>query len=167
MTSLTSPSWWHYWTLSEIAKYLAGSFKKLSILTVPYLVHFPWPYFPALKASVVLARLNAIINFLFYNSYMKNVGEDIIFTFLRSQKLRFYAPGLKGPSEVSSVLILRLSVRPSVCPSVRNSVPLMNKVQYLKFWWSYSNQTWVLSSFKGCSHFTDITYSLGWGGVKM
>ena len=60
----------------------------------------------------------------------------------------FYAPGLKGPPGASSVWIVRLSVRPSVClsvcPSVRNSVPLTNKVQYLKFWWSYSIQTWTV-----------------------
>ena len=58
------------------------------------------------------------------------------------------------------------SVHPSVCPFVRNSVPLINKVQYLKFGWSYSNQTYTLSSSKGCSHFTDITCPWGWGGVK-
>ena len=40
-----------------------------------------------------------------------------------------YAPGLKGPPGASSNRIVRLSV----CPSVRNSVPLANKVQYLKF----------------------------------
>ena len=87
----------------------------------------------------------------------------------------FYAPGLKGPPGASSVWIVRLSVRPSVCPSVclsvcpsvRNSVPLTNKVQYLKFWWSYSNQTWTVSSSMGPSHFTDIPCPWGWGGVKM
>ena len=36
----------------------------------------------------------------------------------------------------------------SVRPSIRNSVLLMNKVQYLKFGWSYSNETWTLSSFR-------------------
>ena len=51
--------------------------------------------------------------------------------------------------------------------SIRNSVPLINKVQYLKFRWSYSNQTWTVTSSKGNSHFTDITCPLGWGGVKM
>ena len=87
----------------------------------------------------------------------------------------FYAPGLKGPPGASSVWIVRpsvrLSVRLSVCssvrPSVRNSVPLSFKVQYLKFGWSYSNQTWTVSSSKGCSHFTDITCPWGWGGVKI
>ena len=75
----------------------------------------------------------------------------------------FYAPGLKGPPGASSVWIVCPSVRPSVCPSVRNSVPLINKVQYLKFGWSYSNQTWTVSSSKGCSHFTDITCPWGLG----
>ena len=75
----------------------------------------------------------------------------------------FYAPGLKGPPGASSVWIVCLSVR----LSVRNSVPLINKVQYLKFGWSYSNQTWTVSSYKGCSHFTDITCPWGRGGVKI
>ena len=87
----------------------------------------------------------------------------------------FYAPGLKGPPGASSVWIVRLSVRPSVClsvclsvcPSVRNSVPLINKVQYLKCGWSYSNQTWTVSSSKGFSHFTDIPCPWGLGGVKI
>ena len=87
----------------------------------------------------------------------------------------FYAPGLKGPPGASSnrivcpsvLLSVRPSVHPSVRSSVRNSVPLTNKVQYLKFWWSYSNQTWTVSSSMGSSHFTDITCPLGWGGVKM
>ena len=61
---------------------------------------------------------------------------------------------------------VRLSVCLSVCPSVRNSVPLINKVQYLKFGWSYSNQTWNVSSSKDCSHFTDSTCPWEWGGVK-
>ena len=79
----------------------------------------------------------------------------------------FYAPGLKGPPGASSVWIVCPSVRPFVRPSVRNSVPLINKVQYLKFGWSYSNQTWNVSSSKDCSHFTDITCPWGWGRVKM
>ena len=58
-------------------------------------------------------------------------------------------------------------VRLSVCLSVRNSVPLTNKVQYLKFGWWYSNQTWTVSSSMGSSHFTDITCPCGWGGVKI
>ena len=76
----------------------------------------------------------------------------------------FYAPGLKGPPGASSDWIVRLSVCPSVCLSVRNSVPLSNKVQYLKFGWWYSNQTWTVSSSIGSSHFTDIPCPWGWGG---
>ena len=68
-------------------------------------------------------------------------------------------------------LVFGSSVRPSVCPfvclSVRNSVPLTFKVQYIKYGWSYSNQTWTVSSSKGCSHLTDITCPLEWGGVKI
>ena len=63
-------------------------------------------------------------------------------------------------------LVIGSSVCLSVCLSVRNSVPLTNKVQYLKFGWSYSNQTWTVSSSMGSSHFTDITCPWGWGGVK-
>ena len=70
----------------------------------------------------------------------------------------FYAPGLKGPLGASSVSI----VCPSICPSVIPS--RLQTVQYLKFGWSYSNQTWTVSSSKGCSHFTDITCPKGWGG---
>ena len=79
----------------------------------------------------------------------------------------FYAPGLKGPPRASSVWIVRPSVCLSVCPSVHNSVPLIHKVQYLKFGWSYSNQTWMVSSSKGFSHFTDITCPWGRGGVNI
>ena len=50
----------------------------------------------------------------------------------------FYAPSLKGPPGASSNRIVRLSVCPSVClpvcPSVHNSIPPTNKVQYLKVW---------------------------------
>ena len=48
-------------------------------------------------------------------------------------KLSFYATGMKGPPGASSNLIVRLSVCLSVRLSVRNSVPLTNKMQYLKF----------------------------------
>ena len=56
----------------------------------------------------------------------------------------------------------------TVCPSVCNSVPLtgINKVQYLKLRWSYSNQTLTVSSSEGCSHFTDLTCLWGWAGSK-
>ena len=64
-----------------------------------------------------------------------------------------------------------LIVPPSVCPSVRlfvcNSILLTNKVQYLKFEWWYSNQTWTVGSYMGSSHFTDITCPSDGGGVKM
>ena len=83
----------------------------------------------------------------------------------------FYAPGLKGPPGASNNRIVRPSVHPSVCLSVclsvRNSVPLTNKVQYLKFWWWYSNHTWAVSSSMGFTHFTDIICPWGWGGVRM
>ena len=79
----------------------------------------------------------------------------------------FLCPGLKGPPGASSNRIVCPSVCLSVCLSVRNSVPLTNKVQYLKFGWSYSNQTWTVSKSKGCSHSHDIICPLGWGGVKM
>ena len=69
-----------------------------------------------------------------------------------------YAPGLKGPG-ASSNRIVCLFVR----LSVRNSIPLTNKVQYLKFGRWYSNRTWTVSSSKGCSHLTDITCP--WGGA--
>ena len=42
-----------------------------------------------------------------------------------SYSKHFYTPGLKGPPGASSNQIVR--------PSVHNSVPLTNKVQYLKF----------------------------------
>ena len=58
------------------------------------------------------------------------------------------------------------SVSPSICLSFRNSDLLIKKKHYLKCGWSYSNQTWTVSSSKGCSHFTDITCPWGWGGSK-
>ena len=70
-----------------------------------------------------------------------------------------YAPGLKGLSGTSSNRIVHLSVR--------NSVPLTNQVQYLKFGCWYSNQTWTVSSSMDCSHFTDITCPWGWGWVRI
>ena len=61
----------------------------------------------------------------------------------RSISPNFYARGLKGPPWASSVWIVCLSICLSI--SLRNSIPLTNKVQYLKFGWSYSNQTWTVS----------------------
>ena len=80
---------------------------------------------------------------------------------------QFLCPRPERSATASSVWIVCPSVRLSVRLSVHNSVPLTNKVQYLKFGWSYSNQTWTVSSSKGCSHFTDITCPWGWSGVKM
>ena len=64
-------------------------------------------------------------------------------------------------------LVIGSSVRLFVRLSVRNSVPLSNKVQYFKFGWGYIHQTWTVSSSKGCSHSSDITCPWGWGGVKL
>ena len=66
----------------------------------------------------------------------------------------YYAPGLKG---LPGHRIDR--------PSVRNSVPVTNtsKLQYLKFGWWYSNQTWTVSSSMGSSHYIDI--KCPWGGA--
>ena len=70
--------------------------------------------------------------------------------------------GLKSP------LLKHLVILSFVCPSVRlivrKSVPLTSKVQYLKFGWSYSAQTWTLRSFKGCLHFPCITCPLDGAG---
>ena len=71
----------------------------------------------------------------------------------------FYAPGLKGPSGAASNRIVCLSVCLSVIPS-----RLQTKC---KFGWWYSNQTWIVSSSIGSSHFTDISCPWGWGGVKI
>ena len=75
----------------------------------------------------------------------------------------FYAPGLKGPPGASSNLIVCLFV----CPFVCNSVPLTNKVQYLKFGWWYNNQTGTVSSSMGSSYFHWHHMLLGVGRVKM
>ena len=68
----------------------------------------------------------------------------------------FYAPGMKGPPGASSNRI----VFPSVCLC---SVPLTKKVQYVKLWRWYRNQTLTVSSSMGLSHLTDITCP--WGGT--
>ena len=79
---------------------------------------------------------------------------------IKSYQLRvkrdFNAPSLKGP--------LKKVIGWPIRPFVRNSVPPINKVQYLKFGWSYSNQTWTVSSSIGSSHFTDNTCA--WGGAE-
>ena len=110
-----------------------------------------------------------------YLKYPRRVSSVQLLTNSICLTLFFYAPGLKGPPGASSVWIVRPSVRLSVCPSVcpsvhlsvRNSVPLTFKVQYFKFGWSYSNQTWTESPSMDCSHFTDITYPWGWGRVNI
>ena len=61
-------------------------------------------------------------------------------------------------------LVFVSSVFLSVRLSVRNF--LLYKVQYLKFGWSYSNQTLTVSSWKGSSHFTGIPCPLDWMGSK-
>ena len=48
---------------------------------------------------------------------------------------------------------IRLSICLSVCPKFHPSY----RVQYLKFRWSYSYQTWTVSSSMGSSHFTAET----------
>ena len=63
--------------------------------------------------------------------YVKNIWLPI-WTYFETRN-HFYAPGLKGPPGASSNWIVRPSVCPFVRPSVRNSVLLTNKVQYLKF----------------------------------
>ena len=64
-------------------------------------------------------------------------------------------------------LVIGSSVCPFVRPTVRYSVPLTIKMQYPKFGWWCSNQTWAGSSSMGPSHFTDIPCPWRWVGVKM
>ena len=65
----------------------------------------------------------------------------------------FMPPAWKVRRGESSNWIVRPSVCLFVCLSVRssdrNSVPLTNKVQYLKFGWWCNNQTWPVSSSMG------------------
>ena len=63
-------------------------------------------------------------------------------------------------------LVFGSSVCLSVRLSVRNSVPLTFKVQYLKFGLSYSNQTWTGSSSEGCSPLINTTCPWGGAGSK-
>ena len=101
-------------------------------------------------------------------------------TFIR----HFYAPCMKGAPGASSNWIVCLF-------SVRNSILLTNKVQYLKFWWWYSYQTWNVCIYgflilhwhpmpigigvgrgqnvglRKCLPYFDISCPLGLGGVKM
>ena len=86
---------------------------------------------------------------IIYRKKSSSIGEHFIF-------LIFMPPARK-------VRQGHLVIGSSVRPSVRKSVMLTNKVQYLKFGWSYSNQTWTVSSSEGCSHFTYISCPGGWG----
>ena len=77
-------------------------------------------------------------------------------------KQKFYC--LKGPR-------WHLVVGSSVCLFVRPSVylkfrPAYNKVQYLRFGWWNSNQTWTVSSSIACSHCTYIPCPWGGAGSK-
>ena len=61
-------------------------------------------------------------------------------------------------------LVIGSSIRLSIHPFVRNSVPLTNKVQYLKFGSWYSNQTWsISSSWLLTLHFHPMPLGVGWG----
>ena len=98
--------------------------------------------------------------------YILSISQSVLPSILSCSMFDFYASGLKGPLETSSYRIVRPSFCLSVRLSVSSSVRLTNKVQYSKFWWRYSNQTWTVSSSKGSSHFTDITCPWGWAGSK-
>ena len=72
-------------------------------------------------------------------------------------------PRPESSAGASSNRIVCRSVHLSVRLSVRNSVPLANKVRYLKFGRWYSKHTWNVSSSMGSSHFTNITSPWGLG----
>ena len=101
---------------------------------------------------------------IFFNGGGGGLQREARVLHFKWPEIPFYAPGLKCPPGASSNRIVCPSV---VCLSVRNSVPRPYKVQYIKFGWSYRNQSWPVSSSKGFSHFTDITCPWGWGGVKI
>ena len=61
--------------------------------------------------------------------YIAPIKQQYMYNCLNLKYCNSYAPGLKGPPGASNNRI----VCPSVCVSVRNSVPITNKVQYLKF----------------------------------
>ena len=85
--------------------------------------------------------------------------QCIFITYSNIWKKKFYAPAWK-------VRRGHLVIGSSVCLFVRNSAPLTNKVQYLKFGWWHSNQTWSVGSSMGSSYFTDITCPWGGAGSK-
>ena len=68
-------------------------------------------------------------------------------------------PRFKVSLEAFSNRIVRLSIIPSHLHMKCNTM-------YLKFGWYYSNRTGTVSSYKGCSHFTDITCPWGLGRGK-
>ena len=74
---------------------------------------------PSVINQLNLSLSGEKIGFYFYSNYDQTSG--IIW---RKKKVHnaFYAPGLKGPPGASSVWIVRLSVHPSICLSVRLSV---------------------------------------------
>ena len=105
------------------------------------------------------------VNMVIYTG--KNLQRSWDLGVVFAQLMQFLCPRPERSAGASSNRIVRLSIRPfvhlSVRLSVHNSVPLTNKVQYYKFGWWYSYQTWTVSSSTGSSHFTDITCP--WGGV--
>ena len=132
---------------------------------------YTFEYFALYKSNTIYHIKTFVLNVSAIHAVFQRPFPSFLILFLLKFlyiKVNFYAPGLKGPP---GHLVIGSSVRLSICLSVRlsvrNSVPLSNKVQYLKFGWSYSNQTWTVSSSMGSSHFTDITCPWGWGGVKM
>ena len=112
---------------------------------------------------VLSLNYKCLLSVLLLWLYLAMVSIIIQWTFVG-----FLCPGLKGPPGASSSWIVRPFVCLSVCPSVSvcNSVPLTNKVYYLKFGWWYSNQTWSVTSSIGSSHFADIICPWGWAGSK-
>ena len=99
-----------------------------------------------ISSSIKLNAFNQIVHTFTAYSW---IGESL------DLPVHFYAPGLKVPPGASSNRI--------VCLSIHNSAPLANKVQFSKFGWSCSNQTWTVSSSKGCSHLTDVSCPWGMG----
>ena len=92
-------------TLTDTSMFLHIAYSRIKLFL--FLAYLSW----RLKRAIVIARRPSV----------------------RHKLSHFYAPGLKGPPGASSNRIRHLSVCLSVCPSVCNSVPLTNKVQYLKF----------------------------------
>ena len=106
--------------------------------------------------------------FRFAFSHLPNCGQLLQPKYRRNFTWIFMSPAWKVRR---GHLVIGSSIHLSVCLSVRlfvcNSIPLTIKVQYLKFGWWYSNETWTVGSSMGYSHFTEITCPWGWGRVKM